>query len=223
MNATKIFAALPALCLLLVFAGPLHAQQVQLEPLLEVPLHPLPATMTYDDYVDSNRRISMGMAYALIPGGVHFYAGEPTKGWIVAGAAVAGLACMIAGGGLAEDGDPQWQKTDHEIHNEAGQRYEKIPDGIVSVAGKPNETTTTYKLKPLEREYKGTKGTLSGIGGLLVVGSYVYGILDGIATIERKRDKARFKYGKIMAAKPQVSFAPSLHRDGAGLAMNVRF
>jgi hypothetical protein len=221
MNATKLLSSLLALCLLLVFAGPVHAQQVQMEPMLEVPLHPLPATMTYDDYIDANRRISMALAYVMIPGGMHFYAGESTKGWAVAGTAAAGLVCLIASGGMADEAKTQWQETKYETVDLAdGQRYAKVPVGRVE---KGSDVERTYKLTALERKAEGSKGKLGAIGAVALIGSYVYGIYDSIATIERKRSKARFKYGKIIAAKPRVSFAPSLHRDGAGLAMNVRF
>ena len=221
MDAMKLLTALLALCLLSVFAGPSHAQQVQMEPMLEVPLHPVPVTMTFDDYVDANRRISMALAYVMIPGGMHFYAGESTKGWAVAGTAAAGLVCMFTSGAMADEAKPQWQETKYETVDLAdGQRYAKVPVGRVE---KGSDVEKTYKLTPLERKAESTKGKLGAVGALMFVGSYVYGIYDSIRVIEHKRSKARFKYGKIMAAKPRVSFAPSLHRDGAGLAMNLRF
>ena len=48
------------------------------EILSETPLYPLPENMTFEEYQDMNRRMSIGvgLAFIPIPGIVHRYAGE---------------------------------------------------------------------------------------------------------------------------------------------------
>ena len=73
----------------------------------EAPLIPIPQDMTYEEYQDMNRRISTGLMRSAIPvpGMMHFYAGEPTTGkWLLA-TGLAGVASMIAGAALWEEGE----------------------------------------------------------------------------------------------------------------------
>ena len=50
----------------------------QSEILSETPLHPVPEEMTFEEYQDMNRRMSIGvgLAFIPIPGMIHRYAGE---------------------------------------------------------------------------------------------------------------------------------------------------
>ena len=54
------------------------AQDVLTEP----PLVPIPEEMTWEEYRDMNRRLSVGLALSAIPvpGMIHYYAGEPETG-----------------------------------------------------------------------------------------------------------------------------------------------
>jgi len=47
----------------------------------ETPLYPVPAEMTFEEYQDMNRRLTIGLALTSIPipGIVHSYAGEKKK------------------------------------------------------------------------------------------------------------------------------------------------
>ena len=73
----------------------------------EAPLMPIPQDMTYEEYQDMNRRISTGLMRSVIPvpGMMHFYAGEPTTGkWLLA-TGLAGVASIIAGAALWDEGE----------------------------------------------------------------------------------------------------------------------
>ena len=77
MNRIPIFISS---LMLLVFVSSLTAQSnVGGDILDEIPLHPLPEEMTFEEYQDMNRRLSIGLAlsaFAPVPGIVHHYAGE---------------------------------------------------------------------------------------------------------------------------------------------------
>ncbi|SVC87315.1 uncharacterized protein METZ01_LOCUS340169, partial [marine metagenome] len=77
MNRIPIFISS---LMLLVFVSALTAQSnVGGDILDEIPLHPLPEEMTFEEYQDMNRRLSIGLALAAtvpVPGIVHQYAGE---------------------------------------------------------------------------------------------------------------------------------------------------
>ena len=66
----------------LVVIGLLNGQSsnsvTNVDPLSETPLFPIPSEMTFDEYQDMNRRISMGLLLSAIPmpGTIHNYAGE---------------------------------------------------------------------------------------------------------------------------------------------------
>ena len=81
----------------------------------EAPLIPIPQDMTYEEYQDMNRRISTGLMRSAIPvpGMMHFYAGEPTTGkWLLA-TGLAGVASIIAGAALWEEGE--FAETDFDV------------------------------------------------------------------------------------------------------------
>ena len=159
----------------------------------ETPLIPIPQDMTYEEYQDMNRRISTGLMRSAIPvpGMMHFYAGEPTTGkWLLA-TGLAGVASIIAGAALWEEGE--FAETDFDVlvinaGKDKERRYEKIP---VSLEGE----TPKYRLHELQRD-GGVGGPLVALGVITIAGSMIYDFLHGIEVIETKRDRVRFKYGK---------------------------
>ena len=63
----------------LIFISILFSQSNQQNEILsETPLYPIPESMTFEEYQDMNRRMSIGIGLAFIPlpGIVHRYAGE---------------------------------------------------------------------------------------------------------------------------------------------------
>ena len=159
----------------------------------EAPLIPIPQDMTYEEYQDMNRRISTGLMRSAIPvpGMMHFYAGEPTTGkWLLA-TGFAGVASIIAGAALWEEGE--FAETDFDVlvingGKDKERRYEKIP---VSLEGE----TPKYRLREIQRD-GGVGGPLVALGVITIAGSMIYDFLHGIEVIETKRDRVRFKYGK---------------------------
>ena len=159
----------------------------------EAPLIPIPQDMTYEEYQDMNRRISTGLMRSAIPvpGMMHFYAGEPTTGkWLLA-TGLAGVASIIAGAALWEEGE--FAETDFDVlvinaGKDKERRYEKIP---VSLEGE----TPKYRLREIQRD-GGVGGPPVALGVITIAGSMIYDFLHGIEVIETKRDRVRFKYGK---------------------------
>ena len=78
----------------------------------EVPIWPVPAAMTLEEYRDANRRLGVGMALMSVPfpGALHFYAGERRAGWKHVCAAGLGVASIIVGAALTDEKDNQWKK-----------------------------------------------------------------------------------------------------------------
>jgi hypothetical protein len=194
------------------------------EPLLEAPIHHLPASMTYEEYVDATRRISLGLLYAPIPGGVHFYGGERTTGWILVGTVGAGLAAAI-GGVFLIGSEGKLKDSDFGLVEVDGVVYERVPveqkdDGTGATA------ETTYELRKLGRELKRPGGiALIAAGAIVVAGSYLFDIFHGMATIERKRDAVRHKYGVELGKQASLDVTPLLDPAGGtgGLAMRLSF
>lgn len=126
------------------------------------------------------------------PGSLHFYANERREAWKHVGVAAVGLASIVVGINASDEKDT-WPDTEFQIVDIIGQdgttrRYERIPfeeeSGIV-----------TQELRLLRHDRDG--GTfLILIGAGLLVGQLFHDWYDGIKTIERKRNKVRFKYGK---------------------------
>ena len=166
----------------------------------EAPLVPIPHDMTYEEYQDMNRRISTGLTRSIVPGMLHFYAGEPTTGkWLLA-TGIAGVASIVAGAVLLEEGD--FLDTDYDVFvlnagdKDKERRYEKIP---VSLEG----GTTKYRLRELQRD-PGAGVPLIALGVITIAGSMIYDFLHGIQMIEDKRDRVRFKYGKQLKLQAGV-------------------
>ena len=193
------------------------------EMLNEVPLWPVPSEMTLEEYTDANRRLGVGLALMAvpIPGSLHFYAGERKQGWKHVGAAVLGVASIVAGAAIVDDKDG-WKSSDFEILDIVGQngktrRYEKVP--VEEEAG-----ATNYELRKLDRKNSGEGGAVLIVAGAgLVIGQFLHGWIDGIRTIERKRDAVRFKYGKSSGFGLSLVPEADLKKRKFGAALALRF
>ena len=192
------------------------------EPLSETPLYPIPAEMTFEEYQDMNRRMSLAVAWSSIPvpGLTHYYAGEKKKAKQLFYIGLGGLACIIAGAGSEEEKirpDTTGNLRDnYVIHNEGQDNekwFERIP---VSMEG----DVVHYDLKEVGKEPKGGGGLIA-LGVLVLVGDFVYDRLWGFQKIEEKRDRVRYKYGQQL----QFSIKPKMEplAGGFGLSLNVQF
>ena len=192
------------------------------EPLSETPLYPIPAEMTFEEYKDMNRRMSLAVAWSSIPvpGLTHYYAGEKKKAKQLFYIGLGGLACIIAGAGSEEE--KIWPDTtgnlrdNYVIHNEGQDNekwFERIP---VNMEG----DVVHYDLKEVRKEPKGGGGLIA-LGVLILVGDFVYDRLWGFQKIEEKRDRVRYKYGQQL----QFSIKPKMEplAGGFGLSLNVQF
>ena len=186
--------------------------------LSENPINPIPKEMTFEEYQDMNKRLNVGLLLAAIPipGMIHHYAGEQKIAkkirWVAAGSILA-----IIGGAMSmkEDG---WKESPYQISivnegNDNEIRYEMIPIG-------QKGTEIEYKYVELGKKYSGASFLIPlGIG--VLIGDYLYDYVHGIRTIESKRDKVRFKYGK----KLDFSFSPTydLKNKTAGISFTYDF
>ncbi|MBL7073984.1 hypothetical protein ISS37_01930 [candidate division KSB1 bacterium] len=195
--------------------------QVQGGDLLnEAPLTPIPADMTFEEYRDMNRRLTVGLVLAAIPvpGMIHFYAGEKKTGWRILGAAAIGVGSIIVGAVSLDEGDFPDSDFDLFILNQGDKdkerQFEKIPVEMTS-------TDTTYKLHEIFREREGAGGLLIILGAAILIGDIAYDFIHGIRTIEEKRDRVRFKYGKMLSLsiKPEINFK----NNSAGIKLAFNF
>ena len=83
--------------------------------LAETPLYPVPAEMTFEEYQDMNRRLTIGLALTSIPipGIVHRYAGEKKKARRLFMIGAGGLALIIAGASMMDE--EKWPESDYEV------------------------------------------------------------------------------------------------------------
>ena len=187
--------------------------------LTETPLYPVPAEMTFEEFQDMNRRLTIGLALTSIPipGIVHRYAGEKKKARRLFMIGAGGLGLMIAGASMM--GEEKWPESDYKltILNEGEDneiRYEKIP---ITQIGDDIE----YKLNPMNKQRGGSGGGLIILGALVLVGDIFYDWLHGWKMIINKRDAVRYKYGQQLqfSVKPHVN--PLALK--AGLNFNLYF
>ena len=70
----------------------------------ESPLTPVPADMTFEEYRDMNRRLTIGLALTAIPipGLIHDYAGEKKTAKRIRRVALGSVGLIIAGIALAD-------------------------------------------------------------------------------------------------------------------------
>lgn len=168
----------------------------------------IPPGMTYEEYRDATRRITVGVLLMSVPvpGMLHFYANERTTGWVLVGTAAGGLAAIIAGAamGVGSEKD-EYEDTDYEKVLIYNKKYVRVP---VRQEDEGGNVKTIYALQELKRKEEAGGGiAFIGIGVLAIVGSILYDWVDGIWTIEEKRDKVRYKYG-IELGKTGASLAP---------------
>ena len=166
------------------------------DTLNEAPLTPVPPAMTFEEYSDMNRRLSVGLMWRAIPlpGMLHFYAGEKKTGKRLVKRSLLGLASMVAGAIMHCEGD--FPDTDFDVvvlnagDKDKERRYEKIPfelDGEV----------TQYRLHEIKRKGEGgLGGPLIILGAGVIAYDFLYDFVHGIKVIEEKRDRVRFKYGQ---------------------------
>ena len=184
--------------------------------LTETPLYPVPAEMTFEEYQDMNRRLTIGLALTSIPipGIVHRYAGEKKKARRLFMIGAGGLGLMIAGASMM--GEEKWPESDYNLlilnagkKNEI--RYEKIP---INQFGDDIE----YKLIPMNKQSDGSGGGLIILGALVLVGDIFYDWLHGWKMIVNKRDAVRYKYGQQI----QVSVRPEVNLNTQSAGINFR-
>ena len=184
--------------------------------LTETPLYPVPAEMTFEEYQDMNRRLTIGLALTSIPipGIVHRYAGEKKKARRLFMIGAGGLGFMIAGASMM--GEEKWPKSDYDlmilnIEEDNEIRYEKIP---INQVGDDIE----YKLVPMHKQSDGSGGGLIILGALVLVGDIFYDWLHGWKMIVNKRDAVRYKYGQQI----QVSVRPEVNLNTQSAGINFR-
>ena len=184
----------------------------------EAPLTSVPAEMTFKEYQDMNRRLTIGLALSAlpVPGMVHFYADEKKTGWRLLGTVALGVVSIVAGVG---DGDAgEFPNSDFQLlilnpGAENERRYKKVPTAITG-------PDTTFQLREIFRETKPAQPLLVVAGVALIGGSILYDFLHGIMIIEQKRDKVRYKYGQLLG---NVSLRPDfdLRQGRAGITLSL--
>lgn len=189
----------------------------------EVPLWPVPSEMTLKEYRDANRRLNVGrlLMSVPLPGALHFYADESREGWMHVGAAVLGGVSFIVGAAMMDDKENAWEKTKFEIEevvNELGdvKRYKKIPVTV-------ENGEKTYRLEQINRKQRGGGGPLIVMGAGLFFGQMLHDWIDGIKTIERKRDAVRFKYGKMVGYSMRLDPNLEMESGTVGAKLSLRF
>ena len=184
--------------------------------LTETPLYPVPAEMTFEEFQDMNRRLTIGLALTSIPipGIVHRYAGEKKKARRLFMIGAGGLGLLIAGASMMDE--EKWPESDYNLmilndgeDNEI--RYEKIP---INQVGDDIE----YKLVPMHKQSDGSGGGLIILGALVLVGDIFYDWLHGWKMIVNKRDAVRYKYGQQI----QVSVRPEVNLNTQSAGINFR-
>lgn len=211
-----INAILTIICLILT-TDFLYAQNNGGDPLNETPFYVVPADMTFEEYEDANRRLSVGLLLMSIPfpGSLHFYANERKEAWWHVGIAGAGLLSLVAGIASSDD-KAGWPVSEFQTVDITGQdgtvrRYEKVP--FEEIFGNIN-----YELKLLRHERDGGE-LLIILGAGLLVGQLIHDWYDGIKTIERKRNKVRFLYGK--KSDFGFNFSPKIDPVNNSLSANL--
>jgi len=195
-----------------------YSQGIGGDFLNEVPINPIPASMTFEEYQDMNRRLTVGMAlFAIpIPGMIHYYAGEKRSAKILFGTALVGVGSILMGASNLEQGDFPTSDFDLLILNPGDDKkerqYEKIPTFI-------SGTDTTYKLNEIYRKETGGSGGLIVLGAALIIGEYLYDYIHGIRTIEMKRDRVRYKYGQMLEFSMSPQIDPYKNYTGLNFAL----
>ena len=196
----------PTLIMSLLFINlpSLPAQTGGGDILNEAPLAAVPQGMTFEEYRDMNRRLTVALALAAIPipGMVHFYADERKTGWLILGSAAVGAVGIAVGALSMSDGD--FPETDFALlvlnaGKDNERRYEKIPREIIG-------SDTTFSLNEIGRKREGASGLLIVLGAAVILGDIAYDFIHGVKIIEEKRDRVRYKYGQQLGS---IGLAPS--------------
>ena len=209
---------------ILLFTSILFSQSNQQSEILsETPLYPLPENMTFEEYQDMNRRMSIGvgLAFIPIPGIVHRYAGEKELSKKLSYVSIGGLISLI-GSMSGNEKKEEWSDSDYEIlimnqGLESETRFEKIPIEIIG------GDSIRYSLNQVYEKvtYSGGSPALAAIGFIAIFGSYYYDVFHGLKVIHDKREAVRYKYGKQL----KFSFRPSydVYASKAKLNLDINF
>ncbi|MCK4579135.1 MAG: hypothetical protein KAU50_10120 [Candidatus Marinimicrobia bacterium] len=182
----------------------------------EAPLMAIPEEMTFEEYQDMNRRLTVGLALRAIPipGMIHFYANEPKTGWLILGTAAGGALSILVGAVAQEEGDfPDSDFNLHQVNSGADERrFEKIPYETSS-------TDTTYRLREIFRKNEGGGNLLILLGAAILITDIAYDFIHGVHVIEEKRDRVRFKYGQQLGGLMiEPAFNPGARSAGIKLS-----
>ena len=216
----KIVIIITTILLNVIFSqGKMQTNLFGTDLLNENPIYPIPGEMTFEEYQDMNRRLGVGLLLAAIPipGTIHNYAGEEKIAkkirWVAAGSVLS----VIMGAISTKEGD--WEISPYQISilNEGEEnelRYKMIPIGSVG-------TDIEYKYVELYKTKTSGATFLIPLGISVLIADYLYDYIHGIKTIENKRDKVRFKYGK----KLDFSFEPTydINTSMAGVNFSYKF
>ena len=216
----KIVIIITTILLSVIFSqGKMQTNLFGTDLLNENPIYPIPEEMTFEEYQDMNRRLGVGLLLAAIPipGTIHNYAGEEKLAkkirWVAAGSVLS----VIMGAISTKEGD--WEESPYQISilNEGEEnelRYKMIPIGSVG-------TDIEYKYVELYKTRTSGATFLIPLGISVLIADYLYDYIHGIKTIENKRDKVRFKYGK----KLDFSFEPTydINTSMAGVNFSYKF
>ncbi|MBC8323358.1 MAG: hypothetical protein H8E70_07305 [Candidatus Marinimicrobia bacterium] len=207
--------------ILVLVTGFVFPQSFGGDILNESPLTPIPEEMTFEEYQDMNRRLTIGIAVTAlpIPGLIHDYAGEKKTAKRIRRVALGSIGLIIVGIAMAEEDKGEWEETIYNVYvvgeGDNEMRYEMIPTYMT-------DENVHYDLKPLKREGGGgTGGLIAVLGFGLLIADVIYDVYHGARIIEQKRDAVRFKYGK----KLNFSYTPemNLQNNFAGLKMSYNF
>jgi len=216
----KIVIIITTILLNVIFSqGKMQTNLFGTDLLNENPIYPIPGEMTFEEYQDMNRRLGVGLLLAAIPipGTIHNYAGEEKIAkkirWVAAGSVLSVIMGVIS----TKEGD--WEESPYQISilNEGEEnelRYKMIPIGSVG-------TDIEYKYVELYKTRTSGATFLIPLGISVLIADYLYDYIHGIKTIENKRDKVRFKYGK----KLDFSFEPTydINTSMAGVNFSYKF
>ena len=202
--------------IILIFLTLSFCQNIKGDLLTENPINPIPQEMTFDEYQDMNRRISMGLLLSAIPipGTIHQYSGELETAKKLRWAAIGGITSILIG--LSTSKDDEWHQSPYNIYvlNEGQNneiRYEMIPTGSIG------EVITYDYIRLNKTPNKASGLVILGMG--ILIADYIYDYAHGIQVIETKRDKVRYKYGK----KLDFSFFPTFDLINQSAGMKLLF
>jgi hypothetical protein len=210
------------LIVLFILSSAVNSQSLGGDILNESPLTPIPEGMTFEEYRDMNRRLTIGIALSSIPipGLIHDYAGDKKTAKRIRRVALGSIGLIIAGAAMVDDKDGKWPESQYSVYiegeDDSEMRYEMIPTGM------EGSGDVTYDLKPMEKEYEGGGGGLLVMLGVgLLIADVIYDVYHGAKIIEEKRDAVRYKYGKQL----NLSYAPemNLRNNYAGVKMTYNF